>query len=157
MAKATVQAALGPVILRRLAKNDDRTPEEEAFAKVIEIVCVLSIVVTAPIGAILISITGPRLLTKTKPMQNVEGNVSHIEIIELLSKSKIVLNGFVILSLFAGWRRSHRPSLYDISIIDEKEEREDPDLDGDIETNTNTNTNASTTPNALRAVFTIGK
>lgn len=58
---------------------------------------------------------------------------------------------------FAGWRRSHRPSLYDISIIDEKEEREDPELNGDIETNTNTNTNASTTPNALRAVFTIGK
>lgn len=25
----------------------------------------------------------------------------------------------------AGWRRSHRPSLYDISIIDEVEERDD--------------------------------
>lgn len=35
---------------------------------------------------------------------------------------------FVLLAL--GWRRSHRPSLYDISIIDEVEERddaEDPD------------------------------
>lgn len=29
-----------------------------------------------------------------------------------------------------GWRRSHRPSLYDISIIDEEEDdREDPERD----------------------------
>lgn len=49
-----------------------------------------------------------------------------------------------------GWRRSHRPSLYDISIIDEKEEREDPELQ-DEETTGNTNTNANKT------VFTITK
>lgn len=83
MAKATVQAALGPVILRRLEKND-HTSEEKTFANIIQLVCILSIVVTAPIGAILISITGPRLLTKTKPMQNVEGSV----FVSMLSKAK---------------------------------------------------------------------
>lgn len=32
--------------------------------------------------------------------------------------------------MFLGWRRSHRPSLYDISIIDEEEDdREDPEKD----------------------------
>lgn len=155
MAKATVQAALGPVILRRLSHNkaNEGTPDE-MFAKTIQLVCILSILVTAPIGAILISITGPRLLTKTKPMQNVEGNVS---IAMSLCSFRSQTNYRDFFFTFVGWRRSHRPSLYDISIIDEKEEREDPELDGDIETNTNTNTNASTTPNALRAVFTIGK
>lgn len=74
MAKATVQAALGPVILRRLANDSiEHTSEEKRFGELVQLVCVLSIVVTAPIGAILISITGPRLLTKTKPIQNVEG------------------------------------------------------------------------------------
>lgn len=82
MAKATVQAALGPVILRRLANDtNDHPSEHKTFAEIIQLVCVLSIVVTAPIGAILISITGPRLLTKTKPIQNVEGNVTHAIVI----------------------------------------------------------------------------
>lgn len=78
MAKATVQAALGPVILRRLHVPEDQHTPEKGFAQTIQLVCILSILVTAPIGAILISITGPRLLTKTKPIQNVEGNVSII-------------------------------------------------------------------------------
>lgn len=75
MAKATVQAALGPVILRRLTNDTNNfSKDEKRYADIIQLVCILSIVVTAPIGAILISITGPRLLTKTKPMQNVEGD-----------------------------------------------------------------------------------
>lgn len=73
MAKATVQAALGPVCLKRLSSKEDRTPEEEHYAEVILMVCILSIVVTAPIGAILISILGPRLLTKTKQLPSTEG------------------------------------------------------------------------------------
>lgn len=59
-------------------------------------VCILSILLTAPTGAILISIGGPRLLTKTKFPDVPEG-----------------------------WRRSHRPSIRDISIIDEEEEKSD--------------------------------
>lgn len=40
-----------------------------------------------------------------------------------------------------GWRRSHRPSLRDISIIDEEEEREDPENVPDPDTVLNTNSN----------------
>ncbi|GAB0098544.1 sodium/hydrogen exchanger 9B2 [Sergentomyia squamirostris] len=92
-AKATVQAALGPVAMKHSTSD-----EEKDWAKKVLTICVLSIVLTAPLGAIMISITGTRLLTKTKLPIHVEG-----------------------------WRRSHRPSLRDISIIDEEEEREDPE------------------------------
>lgn len=78
MAKATVQAALGPVMLRRLRERGTFTPEEKTYAETILTVCILSIVVTAPIGAILISLTGTRLLTKTKPLAHVEGEYSLI-------------------------------------------------------------------------------
>lgn len=71
MAKATVQAALGPVMLKRL--NENNTSEEKQYAELILMVCILSIVVTAPVGAILISILGPRLLTKTKQLPPTEG------------------------------------------------------------------------------------
>lgn len=71
MAKATVQAALGPVASRRI--TDSNTEEEKNFAEIMLMVCILSIVVTAPIGAILISISGPRLLTKTKQLPPTEG------------------------------------------------------------------------------------
>lgn len=54
---------------------------------------------------------------------------------------------------FSGWRRSHRPSLYDISIIDEKEEREDPEMQTDEKTAENTNSNAHKPP----PVYTITK
>lgn len=71
MAKATVQAALGPVCFKRL--TDSNTPEERRYAELMLTVCILSIVVTAPIGAILISISGPKLLTKTKQLPPTEG------------------------------------------------------------------------------------
>lgn len=69
MAKATVQAALGPVALKHLDADDPN----RAHAEVVLMVCILSIVLTAPIGAILISVTGTRLLTKTKQPHNIEG------------------------------------------------------------------------------------
>lgn len=71
MAKATVQAALGPVCMKRLTESN--TPEERHYAEVILMVCILSIVVTAPVGAILISISGTKLLTKTKQLPPTEG------------------------------------------------------------------------------------
>lgn len=70
MAKATVQAALGPVALKHLSADDP----DRHYAEIVLMVCILSIVLTAPTGAILISITGTKLLTKTKQPQNVEGN-----------------------------------------------------------------------------------
>ncbi len=73
MAKAIVQAALGPVFLKRLEENPNATEEEKHLAEIMSMVCVLSIIVTAPIGALLISVTGSKLLTKTKPLHQDEG------------------------------------------------------------------------------------
>ncbi|KAL5279795.1 SLC9B2 family protein [Megaselia abdita] len=114
MSKATVQAALGPVALKHLtAESSD---EERRFAEIVQTVAIFSIILTAPLGAILISVTGTRLLNKTKQPPVMEG-----------------------------WRRSHRPSLRDISIIDEEEEREDPELPEDKTTAENTQSNAHIT------------
>ncbi|XP_018326683.1 sodium/hydrogen exchanger 9B2 isoform X2 [Agrilus planipennis] len=96
MSKATVQAALGPIPLSLVGTNADTTE----YANKVLMVCVLSIILTAPTGATLITIFGPRLLTKTK--------IPHIP---------------------EGWRRSHRPSIRDISIIDEDEERTDSSIE----------------------------
>lgn len=71
MAKATVQAALGPVALKHLGKN--ASEEDKHYAETVLMICVLSIILTAPLGAILISITGTKLLTKTKQPHHVEG------------------------------------------------------------------------------------
>ncbi|TDG45673.1 hypothetical protein AWZ03_007948 [Drosophila navojoa] len=109
MAKATVQAALGPVALRHL--NEKSTDDERNWAQIVQAVCILSILLTAPLGAILISVTGPRMLTKTKQTQQ---NLT-------------------------GWRR---PSIRDISIIDEEEEREDPEMPVDKQTQDNTQNNS---------------
>ncbi|KAH8411903.1 hypothetical protein KR222_002094, partial [Zaprionus bogoriensis] len=111
MAKATVQAALGPVALKNL--GSDASDDERKWAEIVQTICVFSIVLTAPLGAILISVTGTRMLTKTKQPQ-----------------------------ILTGWRRSHRPSIRDISIIDEEEEREDPEMPTDKQTQDNTQSNA---------------
>ncbi|XP_037958585.1 sodium/hydrogen exchanger 9B2 isoform X2 [Teleopsis dalmanni] len=112
MSKATVQAALGPVAMRNL--TDASSDADRRYAYIVQTLAILSIVLTAPLGAILISITGTKLLTKTKQPQILEG-----------------------------WRRSHRPSIRDISIIDEEEEREDPEIPEDKTTVDNTQTNAN--------------
>ncbi|XP_024885513.1 sodium/hydrogen exchanger 9B2 isoform X1 [Temnothorax curvispinosus] len=62
MAKATVQAALGPVTLDEVDKNDQQQVE---YAETVLMMCVLSVLLTAPAGAIIISLSGPKLLTKT--------------------------------------------------------------------------------------------
>ncbi|CAH0714537.1 unnamed protein product, partial [Brenthis ino] len=67
LAKATVQAALGPAALD-LVHSGQTTgvspTEEEKYAKTILAVSVLSVIISAPIGAILIALTGPRLLSR---------------------------------------------------------------------------------------------
>lgn len=73
MAKATVQAALGPVVLKKIRNSDDASEDMLKKAEVMLMICIMSIVVTAPIGAIIISITGPKLLTKTKALPPTEG------------------------------------------------------------------------------------
>lgn len=97
MAKATVQAALGPVAIDSLRNNNNTDPQLKSYAETVLLVCVLSIILTAPLGAIIITLSGPRLLTKTTAPP-----------------------------VMTEWRRrSHRPSIRDISIIDEDEEDED--------------------------------
>lgn len=92
MAKATVQAALGPVTLDEVNHKDT---EQVEYASTVLTLCVLSILLTAPTGAVIISLSGPKLLTKTTaPALPPEG-----------------------------WR-TRRPSIRDISIINE-----DPDLE----------------------------
>lgn len=123
MSKATVQAALGPVALKAVT-SQQRSAEEVHYAELVKNFCILSIILSAPLGALLISVSGSKLLTKTKP----------------------------ILEPPEGWRRSHRPSLHDISIIDEEEEREDIEGIADEDTAANTQANAQTT-----SVFTVTK
>lgn len=65
-----LQAALGPAALD-LIKNGQTSgvakENEEFFAKTILAMSVLSVIISAPLGALLIAITGPRLLSKDCP------------------------------------------------------------------------------------------
>jgi hypothetical protein len=73
---------------------EEKRPEEErVYAEHVLVICVLSILVTAPVGAIVITLTGPRLLKKTTTPAIVEG-----------------------------WQCSTRPSLRDITITDEDDD-----------------------------------
>ncbi|XP_046988108.1 sodium/hydrogen exchanger 9B2-like, partial [Schistocerca americana] len=96
MAKATVQAALCLQPLEKVQASGG-SEEELRYAQLVKMTCVLAILLTAPTGAVLILLTGPRLLTR-------------------LSKSRP-----------GSCRHSHsgRPSLRDISIVDDDRE---PDL-----------------------------
>ncbi|RZF40763.1 hypothetical protein LSTR_LSTR016297 [Laodelphax striatellus] len=107
-----LKAALGPVAVSTLM--DERGSEEYRHAEVVMMICILSILLTAPLGAILISLLGKRILTKTT------GNISPPE----------------------GWRRTHRPSIRDIT-INEHEEEEDEN-DNDIEKKKENSNNLST-------------
>ncbi|XP_034825151.1 sodium/hydrogen exchanger 9B2-like isoform X2 [Maniola hyperantus] len=117
MAKATVQAALAPVALDEVSKmtgvDDEHLAVLRNYADIVITICIMSIVITAPLGAIVITITGPRLLSKT-------------------SKPPVL----------EGWRRSHRPSIRDISIIDEEEVAE-RDAESDTQTPNQTQTPSS--------------
>ncbi|XP_066147481.1 sodium/hydrogen exchanger 9B2-like isoform X1 [Euwallacea fornicatus] len=79
-----------------LSHITDSTSKEYSYAKKIITVCILSIMITTTIGAALVTLLGSKLLRKTKFAVEPEE-----------------------------WRRSHRPSVRDISIIDEDEEEEE--------------------------------
>nr|XP_054773082.1 sodium/hydrogen exchanger 9B2-like [Lytechinus pictus] len=66
--KATVQAAIGSVALDT-ARDRGNEEELEIYGIQLLTVAVLSILFTAPLGAILISLTGPRLLRCAPPTQ----------------------------------------------------------------------------------------
>lgn len=72
--KATVQAAIGSVALDKVKGLDD---DLESYAIQILTIAVLSILITAPLGAILIALLGPRLLQMCKQEKgttSTEGN-----------------------------------------------------------------------------------
>ncbi|KYN05223.1 Neuroligin-3 [Cyphomyrmex costatus] len=93
MSKATVQAALGPVTLDEVNKDDQ---QQVGYAEIVLMMCVLSVLLTAPAGAIMITLLGPKLLTKTTTP------VSPLE----------------------AWK-TRRPSIRDISIINEDPDLEE--------------------------------
>ncbi|XP_050665135.1 sodium/hydrogen exchanger 9B2-like isoform X3 [Leptidea sinapis] len=90
MAKATVQAALGPAALDlvNIGKTAGASKVEETeYAKVILAISVLSVIISAPVGAILIAITGPRLLSKEAP-----NKLQVVEIADSGLKDTVVTN-----------------------------------------------------------------
>lgn len=66
------QAALGPLALD--IARESGTPEQQLYASHILIVAVLAILLTAPAGAIIITLLGPRLLTRVVPVEQDTGN-----------------------------------------------------------------------------------
>uniref|UniRef100_H2Z5K9 Cation/H+ exchanger transmembrane domain-containing protein n=1 Tax=Ciona savignyi TaxID=51511 RepID=H2Z5K9_CIOSA len=71
--KATVQAAIGPVALDT-AKKAGASEYFINIAEQVLTVAVLSILITAPLGAAAIGLSGPKLLDRTE-----EGHDSHVE------------------------------------------------------------------------------
>jgi hypothetical protein len=71
-------------------REGNRPEEERVYAEHVLVICVLSILLTAPVGAIIITLSGPRLLRKTTTP-----------------------------AIMEGWRHSARPSFRDITIPDE--------------------------------------
>ncbi|KAJ8915608.1 hypothetical protein NQ315_003392 [Exocentrus adspersus] len=102
MCKAMVQAALGPVCLSLVAPNSI----EYEYARKMLTTSILSILVTAPTGALLITILGPRLLTKAN----------------MLSLPEVRRR-----------KRSHHLSIRDLSIRDEEEYNNKQNIDGVVQ------------------------
>ncbi|XP_065200582.1 sodium/hydrogen exchanger 9B2-like isoform X2 [Planococcus citri] len=105
MSKASVQAVLAPAALESVRKAGKDKEADLPHADKLVTICIMAMLITVPIGAISITSLGTRLLTKTKQVVPVEG-----------------------------WRRSARPSLRDITIIDEEVENYDTD-DNETEKN----------------------
>lgn len=61
--KATVQAAIGPIALDSARALSNRSGDEEDLGLKVLTIAILSILITAPIGSIAISLLGPKLLT----------------------------------------------------------------------------------------------
>lgn len=65
------QAVLGPAVLEAAYDHDNANNAEKnenvTCARTIVMVCIISILLTAPTGAIIVSLSGSRLLTKAKP------------------------------------------------------------------------------------------
>lgn len=67
--KATVQAAIGALALD-LAKRYEAGIQAEIYGVQVVTIAVLAIILTAPVGAIAIALTGPRWLEREEPAQS---------------------------------------------------------------------------------------
>ncbi|XP_036045390.1 sodium/hydrogen exchanger 9B1 isoform X1 [Onychomys torridus] len=74
--KATVQAVLGPLALE---KARDMAPHLEAYSKDVMTVAFLAILITAPNGALLIGILGPKILDRSDVTGPIEMELSQFE------------------------------------------------------------------------------
>jgi NhaP-type Na+/H+ or K+/H+ antiporter len=75
--KATVQAAIGPIALDFVREKGD--PRDKELATLVLTIAVLSILITAPLGAIAISMTGPKLLNKSQNSEVTQFNSYTVE------------------------------------------------------------------------------
>lgn len=87
--KATVQAAVGPIALDMARVKDD--PHSIELANLVLTIAVLSIMITAPIGAIVISLFGPKLLNKSQTKSD-----NYLEENEIKSEDNQPMNESVI-------------------------------------------------------------
>ncbi|XP_054169184.1 sodium/hydrogen exchanger 9B2-like [Oppia nitens] len=69
LSKATVQASLGPMALDFINSDDNYINDRKYAEKVLDL-AVLAIIVTAPLSSLLISLTGPLLLTTNKSQKS---------------------------------------------------------------------------------------
>jgi len=60
--KATVQAALAPLVVSFVQAKTPGDPAYEKHAEIVVTIAVLAILITAPLGSVLIALTGPKLL-----------------------------------------------------------------------------------------------
>ncbi|XP_072157033.1 sodium/hydrogen exchanger 9B2 isoform X3 [Bemisia tabaci] len=80
--KATVQAALGSVLLDSVLAMESHSDQEVKFGRDCLTIAVLSILITAPIGAIGISILGPKCLST----EGAKGKTTKLEVKKPASK-----------------------------------------------------------------------
>lgn len=90
---------MGPAVLEVATGNENKENKENIeYARTIVMVCIISILLTAPTGAIIVSLSGSKLLTKAKPSNE------------------------------QSWRRGPRPSIRDITLnSDDEGDDEDDD------------------------------
>eukprot|EP01062_Namystynia_karyoxenos_P012970 TRINITY_DN14667_c0_g1_i1.p1 TRINITY_DN14667_c0_g1~~TRINITY_DN14667_c0_g1_i1.p1 ORF type:complete len:519 (+),score=154.61 TRINITY_DN14667_c0_g1_i1:80-1558(+) len=86
--KATVQAALGPIALDKAQEKNPVDPDEERWGEQVLCISALAILLTAPLGAVLIAITGTKWLERdpkhATPGSPTSGQVPSLEMDERL-------------------------------------------------------------------------
>lgn len=73
-----LQAALGPVALDMARRVNDE--ESEIIANEVVIIAVISILLTSPLGAVLIMELGPKFLHRTPPENEQKPTTNNVEI-----------------------------------------------------------------------------